>query len=370
MFMIKFKKVDSQTDKRFYRRVQFVFIIMPLGKFFKATNVVWSLVIIVLLNNQASNSEHSVSTFIKNGVIWNDTDGQSIQAHATGILIDPHDNSYWWYGESLKTANLSDHGINCYHSTDLLTWTNMGQVLGQQQVSIQGQSGPYVIERPKVLWNSVTERFVMWFHLDSSSYSYRYVGIAISPVPNGVFTFIHAFQPDGIPSLDMNLYEDKRNGSVRGAYLVRSCNNQYVGISRLTDDYLNTTGLTSTINEPREGHAIFHRNNNYYMMTSHLTGWMPNPAELFISNADSLQDAQWISLGNPTNSVTTFNTQSTFVLPFPSTKQPGTQFYIYMGDRWNYPALLSASYVWLPYKFYSDTNVTLEWQDQWSLSDY
>ncbi len=44
---------------------------------------------------------------------------------------------------------------------------------------------------------------------------------------------------------------------VNGVYLVRSCNNQYVGISKLTDDYLNTTVITSTIGEPREGHALF-----------------------------------------------------------------------------------------------------------------
>jgi hypothetical protein len=45
--------------------------------------------------------------------MWNDTVGNSIQAHATEILIDPQDGSYWWYGESLKTSTLSDHGINC-----------------------------------------------------------------------------------------------------------------------------------------------------------------------------------------------------------------------------------------------------------------
>lgn len=332
--------------------------------------VIYILVIFVVFNREVSSSSLFASDYIKSGAVWNDTDGRSIQAHATGILIDPHDNSYWWYGESLKTANLSDHGVNCYHSTDLLTWTNMGQVLGQQEVNIPGEKGPYVIERPKVLWNAASETYVMWFHLDSSSYSYRYVGIAISSTPNGVFRFIRSFQPDGIPSLDMNLYEDKRDGLTKGVYFVRSCNNQYVGISALTEDYFNTAGIISTINEPREGHAIFHRGNNYYMMTSHLTGWAPNAAELFISDRDSLVGAKWISLGNPTQSSTTFNSQSTFVLPFPSTKQPGSVFYIYMGDRWDYPNLLNASYIWLPYTFYSDTNITLEWQDQWKLSDY
>jgi hypothetical protein len=333
-------------------------------------NKIFNSIVLILYLIDHLNSLSINDQYIHSGVPWNDTDGKSIQAHATGILIDPQDGSYWWYGESLKTGSLSDHGINCYHSKDLLTWVNIGQVLGQQQVHIKDREGPYIIERPKVVYNQKTKLYVMWFHLDSGSYGYRYVGVATSPSPNITFTFIDGFQPDGIPSLDMNLYEDKRNGVVNGVYLVRSCNNEYVGVSKLSDDYLNTTGITSKIGEAREGHAVFYRNNHYYMMTSHLSGWAPNPAELFITDRDSLDEAKWISLGNPTGSSTTFNSQSTFVLPFPSTKSPGTFFYIYMGDRWDYPNLLDASYIWLPYTFNSDTNVTLEWKDEWSLTDY
>ncbi|CAF0937211.1 unnamed protein product [Rotaria sordida] len=129
----------------------------------------------------------SDNEYIYPGGLSNDTDGKFIQAHATAILIDPIDKSYWWYGESLKTATLSDHDINCYHSKDLINWINIGQVLGQKQVFIKDLSGPYVIERAKVVWNNKTKLFVMWFHLDSYDYKYRYVGVAISSIPNGIF---------------------------------------------------------------------------------------------------------------------------------------------------------------------------------------
>jgi hypothetical protein len=333
-------------------------------------NKILNLIIFILFAIDHLNGFSLNDQYIHSGIRWNDTDGNSIQAHATGILIDPQDGSYWWYGESLKTSTLSDHGVNCYHSKDLLNWVNIGQVLGQQQVHVKDREGPYVIERPRVVYNSKTKLYVMWFHLDSSNYSYRCVGIATSPSPNATFTFIDGLQLGGISSLDMSLYEDKRNGIVNGVYLIRSCNNEYVVINKLTDDYLNATDITSTIGEPREAYSIFHRNNRYYMMTSHLTGWAANPADLLISDRDSLDGAKWISLGNPTGSSTTFNSQATFVLPFPSTKYPGTYFYIYMGDRWVDPDLLHASYVWLPYTFYSDTNITLEWKDQWALTDY
>ncbi len=41
-----------------------------------------------------------------------------------------------------------------------------------------------------------------------------------------------------------------------------------------------------------------------------------------------------------------------------------------MGDRWDYPHLLNATYVSLSFTFNSDTNATLEWKDQWNLDDY
>ena len=86
-----------------------------------------------------------------------------------------------------------------------------------------------------------------WFHLDTSGYKFRHVGIFESSGPAGPFIFVHALQPDGIPSLDMSLFEDPVDHT---AYFVRSCDNAYAGISRLTDDYHNTTGLISN-------HSVF-----------------------------------------------------------------------------------------------------------------
>ena len=247
-------------------------------------------IILLLLIIDISNSFSYDSGYISSGVVWNDTDGNSIQAHAGGILIDPIDQSYWWYGGSLQSPDITLHSVHCYHSKDLLNWIHVGEVIEQKQVNIKDHPGPYKIERAKVVWNSLTKLFVMWFHLDDMNHTYRYVGVATSTTPNGTFTFLHGFQPDGIPSLHMTIYEDQKNK----VYLIRSCDNQFVRISQLTDDYLNPTGIPSRINEPREGHAICYRNNRYYMMTSHLTSWNPNPAELFISDGDQLEGAKWI----------------------------------------------------------------------------
>jgi hypothetical protein len=58
----------------------------------------------------------------------------------------------------------------------------------------------------------------------------------------------------------------------QNAYFIRSCNNAYTGISRLSSDYLNSTGLISN-HSVFEGMALFrHPNKTYYAVTSHLTG--------------------------------------------------------------------------------------------------
>jgi hypothetical protein len=54
-------------------------------------------IILILLINDVSNSLLFATEYIYSGVIWNGTDGKSIQAHSAGILIDPVDKSYWWY---------------------------------------------------------------------------------------------------------------------------------------------------------------------------------------------------------------------------------------------------------------------------------
>jgi hypothetical protein len=218
------------------------------------------------------------------------------------MLQSDVDNRWYWYGESKKSSSLTDHGVNCY-SADTIAgpWKNEGQVFRQQDITMANQTGPFIVERPKVLYNAKTKLYVLWFHLDDQHYKFRHAGIATSSSPTGPFKFVHGIQPDGIPSLDMSLFRDPQDGQ---AYFVRSCNNAYTGISRLTDDYLDSKGMISN-HSVFEGMALFrHANGTYYMMTSHLTGWNPNPLMLFRAAGKTLDDPQWVNMGNPTGSKT------------------------------------------------------------------
>jgi hypothetical protein len=183
--------------------------------------------------------------------------------------------------------------------------TRTGRALSQQDVQIQGVAGPFIVERPKVLYNSATKTFVMWFHLDMDGYRFRHAGVATSPNATGPFQFVHALQPDGVrpafrpggasrpplstspcshpgarssyrqvASLDMSLFRDPVD---QQAYFIRSCNNAYTGISRLSADYLTSSGMISN-HSVFEGMALFrHPNGTYYVPSA--SGTRTNDAD-------------------------------------------------------------------------------------------
>eukprot|EP00729_Bicosta_minor_P013781 gene13781-23970_t len=123
---------------------------------------------------------------------WNDTDGNRIEAHAAGMFQDPISSTWYWYGESKKDNDLKDHGVNCYSSASIAgPWKFEGQVISQKSIPIPtgGSTGPFIVERPKTLYNPKTKKYVCWFHLDTSGYKFRHVGIFESESPVGPFVF-------------------------------------------------------------------------------------------------------------------------------------------------------------------------------------
>jgi len=303
------------------------------------------------------------NTVIKPGIVWKDIEGKEIHAHGGGLLFEESSSKYYWFGttQKLQPSWLSE-GINCYSSTDLGNWTFESKVFDNTSIKI-GTPGPYRIERPKVIFNKKTNTYVMWFHLDTAGFGLRSVGVAISDTISGTYKWVSGFKPDGLDSYDMTLFQDD-DGS---AYLVRSVSNQYAGISQLTDDYLNTKGIISK-GPQIEGQALWKMNGKYYLLGSHLTGWAPNQAVLCVSDSSQLNGATWTTLPVITTSSTTYDSQSTYVLPY---RHPnGKMLYIFMGDRWASPQVDQATYVWLPLVVKSPTEINLPWEASWNIHDY
>lgn len=345
------------------------------------------------------------------GAIWNDNNGAHINAHGGGILY--HDGVYYWYGEHKiagKIGNSAQVGVHCYSSTDLYNWKDEGIALKVNDTdSTSDITKGCVLERPKVIYNTKTHKYVMWFHLELKGKSYLAArsGVAVSDRPTGPFTFLKSFRPNagywpvnvkpchkkpvspdikstycggkgclpgpvdsvnilgrdfkgGQMARDMNLFVDD-DGTAYHIY--SSEENSTLQISKLSDDYLSESGEYYRVFVGRymEGATMFKRQGKYYLIASDCTGWAPNAARSAV--ADSIF-GKWTELGNPaqgTDAETTFHSQSTYILQVQG--KPDT--YIFMGDRWTPENPIDGRYIWLPIVFEDDAP-RLYWQDKWN----
>jgi len=333
---------------------------MKNSSYFLTALMVLALLVPVTLVAQAHTSEDALQP----GQVWTDTDGNIINAHGAGFLYE--NGTYYWFGE-FKVAgtagNTAHVGISCYSSKDLYHWKNLGIALPISKDPDSDIEEGSIMERPKVLHNSRTGRYVMWFHLELKGQGYKAAraGVAVSKKPQGPYTYLHSFRPDGEMSRDMTLFQDDDGR----AYLVTSSeDNRTMHVSQLTDDFLSTTGKFQRIfvNQVLEAPAIFKHGGKYFFVGSHCTGWAPNPAVSAV--ADSIF-GPWKVLGNPARGPgadITFGSQSTYVLPVAG--KPGK--FIFIADRWNPKDAADGRYVWLPIQFEGDSFV-IPWRDSWSL---
>lgn len=347
------------------------------------------------------------------GSLWPDNLGKHINAHGGGILY--HNGVYYWYGEHKvegELGNTAQVGVGCYSSKDLYHWKNEGIVLKViENDSTHDIAKGCILERPKVIYNAKTKKFVMWFHLEllGKGYDAARSGVALSENPTGPFTYIKSFHPNagfwpvnvqpyhlkpvsdtikshycggkgclpahpdslnilgrdfknGQMARDQNLFVDD-DGTAYHIYT--SEENSTLHISRLSDDYLSESGKYIRIFSDRymEGPAMFKHNGKYYLFASDCTGWAPNAARSAV--ADSVFGT-WKELGNPCvgpDSALTFHSQSTFVLPVSGEKDA----LIYMGDRWNPQNAIDGRYIWLPV-FFENEKPVLKWYEKWDMS--
>ena len=349
---------------------------------------------------------------IRSGEIWPDNQGVHVNAHGGGVLY--HDGTYYWYGENKSDSTSSAMvGIMCYSSKNLTDWNNEGAVLpvvlnDSTSDIVQG----CVMERPKVIYNEKTKKFVMWFHLElkGKGYAAARSAVAVSDSPTGPFKYIRSERINpGVLPFDMNetqramldtldaekykewwtpmWYEAIRKGlfvkrDLQGGQMARdmqlfvdedgkayhiysSEDNLTLQIAELSDDYLSHTG--KYVRMAPAGHneapAIFKKSDGtYWMITSGCTGWDPNEARMF--SAPSIW-GPWTQHPNPCRgkkSEITFGGQSTYVLPVPGKKDA----FIFMADIWRPKHPSDARYIWLPIQFENGVPY-IEWMDSWTL---
>ncbi len=302
------------------------------------------------------------------GEKWLDTDGKPIQAHGGGILY--HEGVFYWYGEDKTLGYNNKVGASCYSSRDLYQWNHEGTALPASAVPEQFRDRG-VLERPKVLYNAKTRKFVLWAHLDVNGYSQSVAGVAVSDSPTGPFVFVSAAHPIGDSTYrDMNLFLDD-DGQAYTLYSAED--NATIYIVRLNEDFTGPetppvegkTWSRAIVRQWREAPAPFKHRGRYYLITSGTSGWDPNAAK--IATADHIL-GPWTLGDNPCvgpDANTTFRSQSTFVLPITG-RNPGG--FIYMGDRWEPNNLADSRYIWLAFEIKPDAAFEMVWRDAWDLS--
>ena len=288
---------------------------------------------------------------VTNGTQFTDTSGNIVHAHGGGVL--QVGSYYYWFGENRNTDD-TFKAVSAYRSTDLRTWEFRGDVLTQSSAS-ELQSAK--IERPKVIYNASTGKFVMWMHKETAAdYGEARSAVASSSTVDGAYTYHGSFRPQNTyMSRDITLYND--NGT---AYMISAADENYdLMIYRLSADFLSIASVVGNFWDGghREAPALFKRGSTYFMLTSAATGWSPNQAQYATASSIAGPWTGWTNVGDGT----TFSSQPTYVLPIQGTS--GTS-YLYMGDRWAGAwggRVNDSSYVWLPISFPSSTSMSLSW---------
>src|SRR5688500_15815514 len=100
---------------------------------------------------------------VTNGTQFRDTAGNVVHAHGGGGL--KVGSYYYWFGEN-RNVNNTFRAVSAYRSTDLVSWEFRGNVLTQSSAAELNVAN---IERPKVIYNASTGRYVMWMHKENGS---------------------------------------------------------------------------------------------------------------------------------------------------------------------------------------------------------
>ena len=340
------------------------------------------------------------------GQPWLDTRGERIQAHGGAVFYE--DGVYYWYGENKEHTDgkcgIWTWGLKVYSSTDLCNWTDLGFLIPPV---LEDPNSPLFptnyVDRPHILKCEKTGKYVCWIKISGPEAAFT---IWQADRLLGPYEMKEAhYCPGGYKAGDFDLIADS---SDKKGYLYFDADHTMILCMELTDDYLHAEKEIARsypgLHPPftREAPALFEADGKKYMLTSGMTGYVPN-------QSDSAQAQSWdsafTSLGDPhidDDSRASFNSQISKIF-----RIEGTDRFVAMADRWlpeyhvdarvadlftrviagsydseHYKATEEerremyaanklktartqiADYVWLPIEFI-DGKPRLRWQDKW-----
>lgn len=301
-------------------------------------------------------------------------------------------------------------GIRSYSSQDLCNWEDMGLIIEPDLEHPEAGMYPeHHIDRPHIVKCRKTGKYVCWLKQSGEEACFL---ILQADVFTGPYTVVaENYRPFGIKVGDFDIAEDDATGK---AFLYMDGDHTGILGMELSEDFLRAEKVVSrqyeNLHAPfsREAPAVFQREGKKYMLTSGMSGYIPNRSDAAVS--DSFTEP-FVSVGDPhvaDETRASFNSQISQVFQVPGKKN----LYIAIADRWvpRYPVdagladlierviashydperyqvtaqerqefmgspMLEAAntsiadYVWLPLTFEGD-QVRICWQDEWTPEDY
>ena len=370
------------------------------------------LLLFALCGCKGKTGTSQAGNVFKPGEIWPDNNGVHINAHGGGML--QQGDTYYWFGEH-KTegegGNVAQVGVHCYSSKDLYNWKDEGIALSVSD----DESSPIVkgciLERPKVIFNKKTGRYVMWFHLEpkGAGYTGAKSGVAVSEKVTGPYKLLSADRPNagfwpknvldihkgpvpeeskkgfgggGLPAhpdtlnllgrdfesgqmaRDMNLFVDDDG---KAYHIYASEDNSTLHISELTDDYTACSGtLRPFLCRSFHGSAC-HVQERRQVLSDHVRLYRLGPESGAFRSRTLLSGGRgksWrIRLWEPIRKPLSTR-RALMCCLFPASPDR----FIYMGDRWTPENAIDGRYIWLPIRFEGEQPV-IEWLDEWGIEN-
>jgi hypothetical protein len=256
-----------------------------------------------------------------------DTEGNRIQAHGGAIFFE--NGLYYWYGEDKsKTTGKNkiwSWGVRYYSSKDFYNWKDEGHLIFPNENDKKSILHPaaHQLDRPHIIYNASTGKYVCWLKF-SGKKDACFAVMTADRLPGPYRMVKEYFRPFGKEVGDFDLYQDEATGKT---YLYFASGREGVVACTLSDNGTDVEGeykmYYTGLKPPfcREGITIVSHEGRLFMLSSGMTGYVPNPSQYA-----ELQSplGEITEIGNPhknDNSGASFNSQISAAFHHP--KHPG-----------------------------------------------
>lgn len=274
-----------------------------------------------------------MNEYIFPGKVLLDNSGKRVQAHGGSIYYE--NGIYYFYGENKEFTTgknkIWTYGVKYYSSNDLYNWKDEGYLIEPSKDKNSILYPTHCLDRPHIIKNDKTGKYICWIKFSHPKKESFFVLLEADNFKGPYHIIKNEYRPFNLLAGDFDIYITKE----KEAFLYFSNMKDGIVAMKLNDDYTDVVGeyrrYYEGLNFPfaREGVAIFEHDNNLYMITSGMTGYIPNRSmvALLKSPLGDLVDLGDPSIDDLTN--TTFHSQLSTVFIDPKTHR-----YIALCDRW------------------------------------